>query len=71
MTKLEETKKMLGFREEGPRCGNCKHFTSEVQKRTGWDGTSEYPVEKNLRCSLGKFAVKKMAWCNKHEWRKA
>lgn len=70
MTKLEETKKILGCRKDGPRCGNCKYYTSDIQKHASWDGTVEYPAEKNTRCSLGKFAVKKTAWCNKHEWRK-
>ncbi|MFZ4618519.1 MAG: hypothetical protein ACOYM2_20335 [Rectinemataceae bacterium] len=61
MTKLEGKKAMLGYRIEGPHCGNCVSFES----------VGESAEERRKRCSLGGFAVKKLAWCTKHEWRKA
>jgi hypothetical protein len=60
-------------------CGNCARFAYDLllpiwaakEKAAGrkdWEGVEytieEYGVEKNLRCTLGSFAVKKMATCN-------
>ena len=39
-------------------CSNCAHFNSELYK--------PYNREKNLRCTLGGFAVKKHGACVKH-----
>ena len=44
-------------------CRNCKHFASD--KSTPY--ASGYIEEKNLRCTLGGFSVKKLATCRKHE----
>ncbi|MDB5937494.1 MAG: hypothetical protein JWQ01_4838 [Massilia sp.] len=40
-------------------CMNCAHFAVDAAvNKFGWVD------EKNLRCTLGNFAVKKMAACN-------
>jgi hypothetical protein len=59
-------------------CGNCAHLKSEMAlspwreldneraisfgKRLPWGDSDKF--EKNLRCTLGSFATKKMATCN-------
>ncbi len=46
-----------------PECRNCKFFTFEKSQ-------SYYSLaDKNLRCSLGNFAVKKLGTCRKHEFK--
>lgn len=44
-------------------CSNCKHFISDKIKSTRWS----YIEEKNIRCSIGGFAVKKQGTCKLHE----
>lgn len=44
-------------------CGNCMHFQSDmVEMQSGWMGTT-WMAEKNLRCGIGGFSVKKMGTC--------
>lgn len=59
-------------------CGNCAHFTTELvlpkwmsdrNAALAADGhrisySDEYKREKNLRCAIGNFAVKKSATCD-------
>lgn len=43
-------------------CSNCDHYTSKMVTIEGaW---STWTEEKNKRCGLGGFAVKKTATCN-------
>ena len=49
-------------------CGNCTSFTSDkVQtcEPTTWKPEGWWS-EKNMRCSIGGFAVKKTGTCNLH-----
>lgn len=45
-------------------CATCQHFAKETAIE-GIYGCS-WIEKKNLHCTLGDFAVKKMGWCN--EW---
>ena len=50
-------------------CSNCKNFLFDVVKTH--EGTSWHPdgwfADKNLRCEIGGFAVKKTGNCEQHE----
>ena len=61
-------------------CGNCAHYRSEralsewMEQANARRGradytTEEHGIEKNRRCTLHSFAVKKMGACN--DWQKA
>lgn len=58
---ITEIKKSQGFERKAPICNNCKHFTCDKITERG------YTYSKNLRCSLGGFAVKVTNWCRCHE----
>ena len=65
MSKQSEAKIQQGYVDKAvPKtCGQCLHFTSDTVTRTTiW--LEAYTIESNLRCSIGGFAVKKMATCN-------
>lgn len=45
-----------------PVCSTCQHYTSRmVSETTSWGQTFEQ--EKDLRCGIGGFAIKKTASC--------
>lgn len=45
-------------------CMNCANFASDLVPRVStWDSVT-YFDEKNVRCMLGGFVVKKMGTCN-------
>lgn len=61
MSKQSKAKENQGYSQGGMKCSNCSMFSSEiVQKETSY-GTREQ--EKNLRCAVGGFAIKKNACC--------
>ena len=61
MSKQSEAKEKQKYSRDIKNCGNCKHFTSDKEK---WNyGT----IERNLRCSVGKFKVHKTAKCDLYE----
>lgn len=64
MTKLEELKKEINYRKDSNQCHNCSSFMSDFISEQRW-GT-EYKVEKNIRCSLYSFAIKKSTVCDSH-----
>ena len=69
MSKQSEAKEKQGYNQKAARrvCSTCGHFKSDMKNQLGYNGEpSGYMVEKNLKCGLGGFAVKKMALCN--EW---
>lgn len=43
-------------------CSNCKHFRSD-KIINQWN----YEEEKNIRCGIGEFVVKKQGTCKLHE----
>ena len=65
MSKASEKKASQGYIDKvvPQACGNCKHFASDmvqVHGPTTWNPEGFF-AEKNKRCALGGFAVKKMA----------
>jgi hypothetical protein len=62
MTKLEKLKKEIGYTKEAPTCKVCEHFTSEITYETDCYGY-KYKKEKNIRCGLHGFAIKKTTYC--------
>jgi len=67
MSKVTENKEKKGFKEECPRCGNCRFFTCDIETITKWGGN--YAKERNLRCAIGTFKVNKMNWCKEHQYK--
>lgn len=69
MSKQSEAKQRQGYDDKPtPRnCGNCTNFRSDsVHMGNSWNPAG-YWEEKNLRCGLGGFAVKKRGICNKFD----
>lgn len=62
MSRQSEAKEAQGYRapKDSQRCEICYFFEYD---RTY--SSSMYPIDKNLRCGAGNFAVKKMSSCNK------
>lgn len=64
-SKVQIQKARQGYVEEGPKCSTCANYTSETVKMTSrWGGT--WTEEKNKRCSIGGFVVKKQAYCKSY-----
>jgi hypothetical protein len=68
MSKQGEAKKDQNYREVPNTCSNCANYQSVKVKKTyeGFGGVSQWEEEKGKRCSIGGFAVKKMATCDLH-----
>jgi hypothetical protein len=68
MSKQSEAKKEQNYREAPDSCANCGHYESQMVKKSyqGFGGLSEWEEEKGKRCTIGGFAVKKMAMCDRH-----
>jgi len=70
MSKQSEAKKEQGYVEKAipKQCATCAHYRSDMADLPpSWSGTI-YREEKNRRCGLSGFAVKKTATCTKHEF---
>jgi hypothetical protein len=67
MSKVQHAKDSQGFQEKPvhPRCGDCQHFSSEVERWTPSWSKTEYVREHTLRCTLGGFKVGKSSVCSK------
>ena len=66
-SKQQKAKEAQGYESHPvlPVCSNCQHYTSRIERgENSWGG--EWEQEKDLRCGLGGFAIKKMAGCA--EW---
>ena len=68
MSRQSEAKEAQGYVAKAipQTCVNCCHFESEMVKRESRWMDTKWNEEKNLRCGIGRFAVKKMGTCN--EW---
>lgn len=69
MSKQSEAKRAQGYVAKAipQTCGNCAHFQFErVNVNADRPQYEEYWEDKNLRCGIGGFAVKKMGTCD--EW---
>ena len=81
MSKQEESKAAQGYTTAVKNCGNCAQLTSElalpawmIRDNVAREAAGIAPYytlerhgeEKNFRCGIGGFAVKKTATCVKH-----
>jgi len=73
-TNWDQLKAAVNYRTAHNMCGGCKHYTSEMlapawMKNAGYSEIYMQKVanEKNMRCTLHNFAVKKTAVCNSWE----
>lgn len=66
MSKQSEAKANQGYvaKPVPKTCMNCQHYRSDLIDRPPTRNGVIYTDEKNLRCGIGGFAVKKMATCN-------
>lgn len=67
MSKQSEAKKQQKYnpKPDPADCAHCEHFTSEQVGNKGYGGKMYYQ-EKNMRCGIGGFAVKKRGTCANH-----
>lgn len=67
MSKQSTNKEIQGYQASPivPTCSNCTFFKSKIV-RTYYASLNYYDREKNLRCGIGGFAVKKHGTCLKH-----
>ena len=67
MSKQSENKKAQEYQASPivPTCSNCTFFESKMV-RTYYTSLNYYDLEKNLRCGIGGFAVKKHGTCKLH-----
>lgn len=65
MSKQSDAKASQGYvaKPIPKTCANCKHLKMEVEEYKDWM-LRIYTKEKNIRCGIGGFAVKKTATCN-------
>lgn len=74
MSKQSDAKKEQNYREVPDTCANCGHYESQMIEKTydawhgkhAWHGKQTWTEEKEKRCTIGGFAVKKMATCDRH-----
>jgi hypothetical protein len=68
MSKQSEAKEKQNYRTSPRTCSNCVHYESKIVIKTydSWRGKEEWEEERGMKCSLGGFAVKKMAVCDLH-----
>lgn len=62
MSKQSEAKERQGYTTDPKNCGSCKHFQCDLEEQKGYYYKPFY-IERNKRCGLGGFAVKKTASC--------
>lgn len=62
-----QAKDAQGWRKNGPKCGNCRHFHFVIVRNLSEQG--EFFEEANLRCRIGRFDTQKSNWCKRHTFR--
>ena len=68
MSKQSDAKVAQGYQENPliPTCSNCEHYTSEIKEiKSTFSINKTWKEEKNIRCGIGQFKIKKTAICNK------
>ena len=67
MSKQSEAKQAQGYEQKPviPVCKNCSHYQSEFDVYQSF--LEGFMIEKELRCGIGGFAVRKMATCKLYE----
>lgn len=70
MSKQSEAKKRQNYnpKPEYNICSNCIQFESDMVEIKDTFGSRPYYDEKNKKCTLGDFVVKKTATCSAHEF---
>jgi hypothetical protein len=66
VSKQSEAKQQQGYVPKAvpQTCGNCAHFLSDfIRQPPAFGSPNGWEEEKNLRCGIGGFAVKKMGAC--------
>lgn len=78
MSKQSEAKKAQGYTTEPSNCAGYRNLTSDRILPAWMRGRPEYEKnferhasERNFRCSIGGFAVKKTAVCNEFKKKEA
>lgn len=67
MSRQSEAKESQQYTTNNPVCQNCEHFRSDVDVVTeGWN--KGQTKETKMRCDIGRFAVRKTAYCDLHEY---
>jgi hypothetical protein len=61
MSKQSESKILMGYSPHPRNCANCTHYSSILVPNSGY---SAFLKEKEKKCSIGGFAVKKTATCD-------
>lgn len=71
MSKQSEAKKIQNYNPKPTpaECSNCREFQKESTFTHEWFG-KKYYRDKNLRCGIGGFAVKKRGTCTNHKFAK-
>lgn len=76
MSKQQQAKEAQGYQEKPRNCGNCAHrayevvlsewmrHTNSIQRREIYSA-DRHGSERNQRCGIGGFAIKKTASCAK------
>ena len=77
MSKQSEAKAAQGYTTAVSNCGSCAHMAKDLvlpawMLKDNGSGLPRYTieqhgVEKNLRCGIGGFAIKKTATCKEHK----
>lgn len=67
MSRQSEAKVAQGYQENPlvPTCSNCANYKSDVKLMPSMFSGEMYAEEKNIRCGIGQFKIKKTAICNK------
>lgn len=77
MSKQSEAKASQDYIPKAHNCGDCANLQSNMLMPQwmidsnkvvpgSYNLASEYLMEKNIRCGIGGFAVKKMGICQEH-----
>lgn len=62
VSKQQLSKESQGYRLSPKTCSNCSNYSSEIETKDF--GQYVWTEEKNKRCKIGGFAVKKTAVCD-------
>lgn len=67
MSKQSEAKAAQNYRLVPDTCGNCQHYRSQIVEKVYDQAYGAWMDEKDKRCTIGGFAVRKTAACDRHE----
>lgn len=80
MSKQSEAKASQNYRPKAHNCGDCANLRSDMvlsqwmidsnARGSGVYTAEKHGVEKNIRCGIGGFAVKKGGICGSHKAKK-